>query len=233
MRQDKRGGPGSASFAEVAGPVAHDIINMVMIVLTYTEQLSRKLDRADPAQEDVREIRGAAERAAALTRELLTFVRRQAPARIVVDLHALLAGLDAPIRRIAGDTVKVDISLAATSACVLGERRELEQTVLNLAINARDAMPRGGALTIATSDAGADGTGARVQVLVRDTGVGMDEATRVRIFEPFFSTKGPDAGTGLGLSIVAGVVANMKGSISVESVEGEGTAFRILLPVVP
>jgi len=227
------GGARSESFAELAGHVAHDIVNMVMIVLTYTDQLAKKLDKGDPGQDDVREIRAAAERAAELTRGLMSFARRQAPAPTVIDLHELLRSLEAVIRGIAGGAVRVEVRLDATLARVFGERGDLEQTLLNLAINARHAMPRGGALTIVTQDAVCDHTNkAHVEVLVRDTGTGMDDATRARIFEPFFSTKGPAAGTGLGLSIVAGVIAGMGGSIAVESAPGEGATFRLLLPTV-
>jgi two-component system, cell cycle sensor histidine kinase and response regulator CckA len=227
------GGPRYESFAQLTGHVAHDIVNMVMIVLTYTDQLAKKLDRADPAQDDVREIRTAAERAAGLTRELMTFARRQAPAPAVIDLHELILRFETLIRGVAGDAVSVEVSLGATLPRVFGERGDLEQTLLNLAINARDAMPAGGALTIITQDV-VSGQASRphVEVLVSDTGVGMDEATRGRVFEPFFSTKGSSAGTGLGLSIVAGVVAAMGGSIAVESAPGAGATFRILLPTV-
>lgn len=228
----KGGAERPKSFAQVAGHVAHDIVNMVMVVLTYTEQLARKLDLDDPAQGDVREIRAAAERAAGLTRELLTFARRHANAPVLVNLHEVFASLEGLIGRIAGDTVSVEMSLCATLASVFAERADLEQALINLALNARDAMPSGGVLTIATSDAAA-GMASRpqVEVLVRDTGVGMDDATKNRIFEPFFTTKSPRSGTGLGLPIVAGVVATMGGSIAVESAEGKGTTFRILLPV--
>jgi signal transduction histidine kinase len=227
------GGPRYESFAQLTGHVAHDIVNMVMIVLTYTDQLAKKLDRADPAQDDVREIRTAAERAAGLTRELMTFARRQAPAPAVIDLHELILRFETLIRGVAGDAVSVEVSLGATLPRVFGERGDLEQTLLNLAINARDAMPAGGALTIITQDV-VSGQASRphVEVLVSDTGVGMDEATRGRVFEPFFSTKGSSAGTGLGLSIVAWVVAAMGGSIAVESAPGAGATFRILLPTV-
>jgi two-component system, cell cycle sensor histidine kinase and response regulator CckA len=227
------GGPRYESFAQLTGHVAHDIVNMVMIVLTYTDQLAKKLDRADPAQDDVREIRTAAERAAGLTRELMTFARRQAPAPAVIDLHELILRFETLIRGVAGDAVSVEVSLGATLPRVFGERGDLEQTLLNLAINARDAIPAGGALTIITQDV-VSGQASRphVEVLVSDTGVGMDEATRGRVFEPFFSTKGSSAGTGLGLSIVAGVVAAMGGSIAVESAPGAGATFRILLPTV-
>src|SRR5580658_10430028 len=131
------GGPRYESFAQLTGHVAHDIVNMVMIVLTYTDQLAKKLDRADPAQDDVREIRTAAERAAGLTRELMTFARRQAPAPAVIDLHELILRFETLIRGVAGDAVSVEVSLGATLPRVFGERGALEQTLLNLAINAR------------------------------------------------------------------------------------------------
>jgi signal transduction histidine kinase len=235
MSQEQGGPPGAESFAQLAGRFGHDIVNMVTIVMTYAEHLSRKLDRDHPAQEDVREIRSAAERAAGLTRELLTCARRHASPPASVDLHDLLASLEARIGRIAGESVQVELTLGATGAHVLGDRGDLEQTLINLAINARDAMPCGGVLTITTSDAsGCDGAARpRLEVLVRDTGVGMDEATRRRVFEPFFTTKGSSGGTGLGLSLVAGVIRTMGGAIAVESAVGQGATFRISLPTLP
>jgi two-component system, cell cycle sensor histidine kinase and response regulator CckA len=226
MSQEQGGPPRSESFAQLAGHVGHDIVNMVTIVLTYAEHLSRKLDRDHPGQEDIREIRSAGERAAGLTRELLTCARSHASPLASVDVHDLLASLEARIRRIAGDSVKVEMTLGARGARVLGDRGDLEQTLINLAINARDAMPTGGILAITTSDV-TEG----LEVLVRDTGVGMDEATRRRVFEPFFTTKGSSGGTGLGLSLVAGVVRTMGGAIAVESVVGHGATFRISLPI--
>ena len=163
---------------------------MVMVVLTYTEQLARKLDLDDPAQGDVREIRAAAERAAGLTRELLTFARRHANAPVLVNLHEVFASLEGLIGRIAGDTVSVEMSLCATLASVFAERADLEQALINLALNARDAMPSGGVLTIATSDAAA-GMASRpqVEVLVRDTGVGMDDARKTESSSRFSPRK--------------------------------------------
>jgi signal transduction histidine kinase len=150
---------------------------------------------------------------------------------MIVDLHELLASLEAPIRGIVGVNVRVKMSLGATRPSVICDRGELERVLTNLATNARDAMPSGGALEIATMDVnGADGSRhSHVEVLVRDTGAGMDEATRRRVFEPSFTTKNP--GTGQRLSLVAAAVEAMGGSIAVESAAGQGATFRILLTV--
>jgi two-component system cell cycle sensor histidine kinase/response regulator CckA len=221
------------SLAQRAAHAAHDIINMVMIVLTYADRISRKLDRDSPLHDDVREIRSAAERSGRLIRELLSSARRRAKSPTVLDLHEVLGSVDSVLRGIAGETVLVEMSLGATLARVRGDRADLTQTLMNLALNARDAMPRGGVLTIATLDARSDGPShAHVELLVRDTGVGMDEATRERVFEPFFTTKTPTAGSGLGLCVVTGVIETMGGAIGVESALGLGTTFRIRRPLV-
>jgi signal transduction histidine kinase len=230
MSQPRAGPSRARSFAQVAGEVAHDIANMVTIILTCTEQLARKLEPDHPAQQEVQEILLAAQRAASLTRELLTFAqRRSAPPRLV-DLHEVLASLHPLLRRMTGEDVRVEMSFGATDARVLGDRDDIEQVFLNLALNARDAMPRGGLLSLATSQQ--HHSPVQLEVTVRDTGVGMDESTRARVFEPFFSTKHSERGTGIGLSVVASVVEGMGGSITVASVPGQGSTFRILLPVV-
>jgi two-component system cell cycle sensor histidine kinase/response regulator CckA len=209
----------------------------VTIVLACTDQLSRRLPPGDPARDEVGDIRAAAERVASLTRALLVGARHEAPAPDVVDLHDLLAGFGGLLRRVLGGRVRLELSMGANVAFVRGDRRDLEQALMNLAINARDAMPDGGLLAITTADAreperagATDEPGRpRLEVTIRDTGVGMDDETRRRAFDPFFTTK--SAGSGLGLSRVAGIVEGVGGSITLETSAGHGATFRILLPV--
>jgi two-component system cell cycle sensor histidine kinase/response regulator CckA len=225
------------SFVQLTGHTAHDIANMMTIVLTYADQLSRKLSRGDPAQHDVREIRSAAERVGVLTRELMRVARNPSSPPAAVDLHEILAGVSDRLRTVVGPRVRVELSLRATHPFVLGDRLDLEQTLISLAVNARDAMPDGGLLSLATEDAPSseapvDGDRrAHVVLTVRDTGEGMDDATRRMAFEPFFSTKSPERSSGLGLSLAAMVVETMGGAIAIDSATGEGASFRIVLPV--
>jgi two-component system, cell cycle sensor histidine kinase and response regulator CckA len=225
------------SFVQLTGHTAHDIANMMTIVLTYADQLSSKLSRGDPAHHDVREIRSAAERVGVLTRELLRVARDRSSPPAALDLHDVLAGVSDRLRTVVGPRVRVELSLRATHPLVFGDRLDLEQTLISLADNARDAMPDGGLLSLMTEDAsgiearvGGDGR-AHVALTVRDTGEGMDDATKRRAFEPFFSTKSPERGSGLGLSLVAMVVQTMGGAIVVDSAAGQGAAIRIVLPV--
>jgi PAS domain S-box-containing protein len=226
------------AIGRLAGGVAHDFNNLLTVISGYTEIL---LARSDvPGREQLAEIAHAAEQAAGLTRQLLAFSRRQVLHPRVLDLNDIVAGMEPMVRRIIGDDVSVGVRLTPGLAAVEADQAQVERVILNLAANARDAMPNGGRLTIETANVELDddyvtsrgeGTpGANVLLAVSDTGVGMSEDVQRHLFEPFFTTKGPGAGTGLGLSTVFGVVKQSGGSIYVYSEEGRGTTFKIYLP---
>jgi two-component system cell cycle sensor histidine kinase/response regulator CckA len=228
------------AIGRLAGGIAHDFNNLLTAIIGYSELLLSQLDEG-PVRRDVVEIKQAGDRAAALTRQLLAFSRQQVLEPQVVDLNAIARNIDQLLRRLIGE----DVDLAAEPAADLGRTKadpgQIEQVIMNLAINARDAMPDGGRLTIRTSNVevapeeaialGAP-AGAYVLLEVEDTGVGMDAETQSRIFEPFFTTKDPNKGTGLGLSTVYGIVQQSGGAIGVSSAPGRGTTFRVYLPRV-
>jgi PAS domain S-box-containing protein len=227
------------AVGRLAGGIAHDFNNLLSVILGFSRPLLRELPESDPVREDVREIDAAAERGAALTRQLLTFGRRQETPRRSVDLNTVLRGIQPLLRRLLGDDVEIVLDLDADLARVTGDPQHFEQVVINLAVNARDAMPDGGCLRLETRNQALAGEAAKrhrlppgpyVRFSVGDSGVGMDEETRARIFEPFFTTKEPGKGTGLGLSIVYSLVEQAGGSIAVEAAPGKGTSFEILLP---
>lgn len=224
----------------LAGGVAHDFNNLLTVISGYANLLIESLNELDPATQQVKEIVTAAERAAALTRQLLAFSRKQVLQPANVDINAVVRDSERMLRRLIGEDIEIRMALAAEEMRTLVDPGQLAQVVMNLAINARDAMPEGGRLTIATEEAelGTDFTmryptiapGTYVQLSISDTGIGMDEATLARIFDPFFTTKAAGAGTGLGLSTVYGIVKQSNGHISVESEPGHGTTFRIYFP---
>ncbi|HKE10255.1 MAG TPA: ATP-binding protein, partial [Myxococcota bacterium] len=205
----------------------------------YADLVLDELCGGDPLRSDIEEIVGAARRASELTGQLLTFSRRQVQQRKVLDLNAVVAGLDKMLRRVIGEDIELQTRLEPAAGAVNADPGQLEQVLVNLAVNARDAMPRGGCLSLETrqidpGDAAESGlvAGSYACLIVRDTGIGMDEATRSRIFEPFFTTKPPGKGTGLGLSTVYGIVQQSGGQIQAESALQGGTTFRIFLPTV-
>jgi signal transduction histidine kinase/CheY-like chemotaxis protein len=228
------------AVGRLAGGVAHDFNNLLTIILGYADMLGPHIENDPAAAGCVHEIREAAERASGLTNQLLAFSRRQVTAPRVLDLNQSLLRLEKMLRRIIGEDVELQLNLAEGLAPVMADPSQVDQVVMNLAVNSRDAMPGGGRLTIQTGNVFLDeqyaanhlGTapGKYVSVAVADTGTGMDEATKTRVFEPFFTTKEPGKGTGLGLSIVYGIVKQNGGDILVESQPGGGTVFRIHLP---
>ncbi len=240
------------AVGRLAGGIAHDFNNLLAAISSYAELLLDALpedpEAAAPgalaavvadAREDVREIRRAAERGATLTRQLLAFGRGQLLQTREIDLNVVVGDLGRMLGRVLGAEVELRLDLAADAAPVLADPGQLEQVLLNLAVNARDAMPGGGVLSIGTrhvavpaAGAGDLSPGRYVAVDVRDTGVGMDAATRARIFEPFFTTKPAGQGTGLGLAMVYGIVAQTGGRVTVDSAPGRGTTFTVYLPAL-
>jgi PAS domain S-box-containing protein len=230
------------AVGRLAGGVAHDFNNLLTIINGYSEIVQTQLPPDSPVLGLIEEIAEAGSRAASLTRQLLTFSRKQVAEQKTVHLHAVVGDLEKMLRRLIGEDVIFTINLGVGVGLVKADPTQLEQVLMNLVVNARDAMPQGGRLTIETANAELDHHDTRahpdvrpgpyVVLAVTDTGVGMDEVTRVRVFEPFFSTKGPDKGTGLGLAVVHGIVKQSGGHIAVDSEPGRGTTFRIYLPRV-
>ncbi len=231
------------ALGRLAGGVAHDFNNLLTTIVGWSEVLLGRLSPDDPSRRPVEEVRRAGERASGLTRQLLAFSRRQALAPRIVDLNAIVADLVKMLGRLVGEDIELETVLAPGLGRVRADPGQIEQVIVNLAVNARDAMPGGGRLTIETAEVDLDASYARehrevrpgrhVVLIVSDTGHGMDEATRARMFEPFFTTKAPGQGTGLGLSTVYGIVRQAGGHIFVYSEPGHGTTFRIYLPLVP
>jgi PAS domain S-box-containing protein len=228
------------AVGRLAGGIAHDFNNLLTIINGYSEVLVHRLRPDDPGHEMVRQVRKAGERAAALTQQLLAFSRRQPLAPIILDLNALIADMAVMLRRVIGEDVELITELNPDLCRTKADRVQLEQVLLNLAVNARDAMPGGGRLTLRTHSADLDAhrlrdgsvmPAGRYAVLdVEDTGTGMDEPTQALIFEPFFTTKEVGKGTGLGLAMAYGVVRQCGGFIDVRSAPGQGTRFAIHLP---
>ena len=222
----------------LAGGIAHDFNNMLTVIFGRAQVLLDRLPDDARARHDADAIGEAAERASALTRQLLAFSRKQLLERHTLDLNIVIVDMAKMLRRLIGENITVVTTLTPTAAWVNVDRGQLEQVILNLAVNARDAMPNGGQLMLATdhvdvdADGGALPSGRFVSLVVSDTGVGMDPATQARVFEPFFTTKPAGEGTGLGLSTVYGVIEQHGGHIAVESAQGEGATFRVHLPCV-
>ncbi len=230
------------AIGRLAGGVAHDFNNMLSVILSYSAILLGDLAKDDPAKEDLEEIIAAGQRAADLTRQLLTFSRQQIVEPTFLDLTGIVRELAKMLRRVVGEDVRIDLGLASSLGTVHADRSQIEQAVMNLVVNARDAMPQGGALTITTENVDLDERfaashhgvvpGRYVALSVTDTGTGIAAENLGRIFEPFFTTKEAGKGTGLGLATVFGAVQQSRGTVWVESTIGAGTTFRIYLPRV-
>jgi two-component system cell cycle sensor histidine kinase/response regulator CckA len=229
------------AIGQLAGGVAHDFNNLLTAISGYAEAVRDGLPTGDPLRNDAGEIVRAATRAADLTRQLLAFGRRQVLTPEVVDLGAVVAGMADMLQRLLGERVQVECRRHDRPVCARVDRAQFEQVVLNLALNARDAMPDGGRLTIATTvqdeHDGPDrpselGPGPYAILSVQDSGCGMAQATRERAFEPFFTTKEPGKGTGLGLATVYGTVKQSGGAARIDSVVGQGTTVWVWLPLV-
>ncbi|HSQ58216.1 MAG TPA: ATP-binding protein, partial [Gemmata sp.] len=214
------------AVGQLAGGIAHDFNNLLTVILGNAELLRYLPPGSSEIVPLAEDIHVAADRAASLTRQLLTFSRRHPSRPEVVDLNEVVSALGGLLGRLLGARVTVQTLLSAEPVRVLADRGHLEKVVMNLAVNARDAMPEGGTLTITTEECDS-----MACLSVADTGVGMTEDVKARIFEPFFTTKAPDRGTGLGLAVVHGVVEQSGGSIAVDSAPGKGTTFRISLPL--
>jgi signal transduction histidine kinase len=228
------------AVGQLAGGVAHDFNNMLTAILGYSELLTEQIGPDKPIGRDLRAIVTAAERAAALTRQLLAFSRKQVLAMTPLDLTRVVRDVEPMLGRLIGEHITIKTELAIDLDAVMADATQLDQVLMNLAVNARDAMPRGGSLTIATRNAKFDDRyavshpGAKVgdyaMLSVSDTGMGMSSEIQARIFEPFFTTKERGRGTGLGLAAVYGIVKQLGGYLAVESEPGQGTTFSIYLP---
>jgi two-component system cell cycle sensor histidine kinase/response regulator CckA len=230
------------AVGRLAGGIAHDFNNVLSVILSYGDMLLADLKQGEPMRDDIEEIRKAATRAADLTRQLLMFSRQQVIEPKVLDLNEVVTGMNKMLQRILG----ADVSFVFSPQQPLGRVRidpgSVEQVIMNLVVNARDAMPTGGTLTLETANTLLDDQYAKthygvtpgryVVLTVTDTGVGIDKATQARIFEPFFTTKEAGRGTGLGLSTVFGIVQQGGGSVTIESERGEGASFKVYLPRV-
>src|SRR5436309_3550888 len=230
------------TIGRLASGLAHDFNNLLTAILGHCDILLKRLPEGATARKGIEEIRTAGERAAGLTRQLLAYSRRQVLKPQVIDLNSSVTSMVPMLRRLIGETVELDPTLQSDLGHVEADPSQIEQVIMNLVVNARDSMPRGGRIVVETSNADLDETfakrhvptrpGSYVMLAVSDTGSGMDKATLARIFEPFFTTKQLGKGTGLGLATVYGIVKQSDGYIWVYSEPGMGSTFKIYLPRV-
>jgi PAS domain S-box-containing protein len=228
------------AVGQLAGGIAHDFNNLLTAILSYCDLLLEEVRQGDPIRSDVEQIRQAGQRAAGLTRQLLAFSRRQVLQPKVLSLNNVVADTDGMLRRLIGADIVLEVTCDPGLWYALADPGQIELVLMNLVVNARDAMPQGGRLAISTSNRELTGessarpngmrTGSYVALEVSDTGVGIDVANQARIFEPFFTTKDPGKGTGLGLSTAYGIVQQSGGHITLESAPGRGATFTVFLP---
>jgi len=228
------------TVGQLAGGIAHDFNNLLTVIRGHSELLASAIDEADPRQQGILQIHEASRRAAALTRQLLAFTRKQELQPRLLDANDALEQLFPMLQRLIGEDVEVSLHLARETTMIMADAGQLDQVITNLVVNARDAMPRGGTIVLTTDNVELDGAyalqheptvpGSYVMIAVSDTGTGMNETTRARIFEPFFTTKPAGRGCGLGLSTVYGIVKQSGGYIWVYSELGRGTTFKVYLP---
>ncbi|HQA53722.1 MAG TPA: ATP-binding protein, partial [Spirochaetota bacterium] len=230
------------SIGQLAGGIAHDFNNILATIMGYGSIMQDSMKEDDPNRENLEEIMNSAERAANLTQSLLAFSRKQLinPKEIEVNEH--IRRIEKFLTRIIGEDITLTTNLCPENLCIFADATQIEQVLMNIAANARDAMPSGGKLVITSyseflkeDDVRTMGYGIYGEcavIEISDTGTGMDEKTRKNIFDPFFTTKETGKGTGLGLSIVYGIISQNKGHISVYSEKGKGTTFRIFLPII-
>jgi PAS domain S-box-containing protein len=227
------------AVGKLAGGIAHDFNNLLMVIRGDSDLILRRLPPTHPLRKNAEGIRAAADQAATLTRQLLAFSRKQVLAPKILDLNDIVAGMQTMLQRLIGETINLVTVPEPALGRIKADPGQIEQVIMNLAVNARDAMPDGGRLIIRTANvqpgearALPGATVPHVLLEVSDSGAGMDRATQVHLFEPFFTTKEPGKGTGLGLSTVYGIVEQSDGSVTVDSEVGRGTTFRIYLPQV-
>ncbi len=230
------------AIGQLAGGIAHDFNNLLTVIAGRAQLIISRLRPEEPIHRDATLVRATADRAAALTHQLLAFSRKQVLQPQVLDLNAVVAGMEPMLGRLIGENIDLAVIPAVGLGRVKADPGQIEQVIVNLAVNARDAMPEGGRLTVETADVELDAAyasrqlsvppGPYVVLAVTDNGLGMDEPTRSRVFEPFFTTKGPGKGTGLGLATVYGIVKQSGGDIQLSSECGRGTSFKIYLPRV-
>jgi CheY-like chemotaxis protein len=229
------------TVGRLAGGVAHDFNNLLTVINGYSELALSRTPPEDPRFQGLSEVLRAGERAASLVRQLLAFSRKQVLQPEVLDLNVTVGAMESMLRRLVGDDVEVVVRLEPGVPPVLADRHQLEQVIMNLAVNSRDAMPGGGTLTLETGQRHLLDVcgwcqeqirpGTYVELIVRDTGTGMDQETLKHLFEPFFTTKGVGKGTGLGLSTVQGIVVQSGGHVGAQSSVGKGSAIHVCLPV--
>jgi len=228
------------AVGRLAGGIAHDFNNLLMVIQGYADLLAERLPAGDSLRRNAEQIQLASQRATSLTQQLLAFSRKQILAPTVLNVQSVVADMERILRRLIGEDIELGTSSEQDLWLIKGDRSQIEQVIMNLAVNARDAMPSGGRLTIETANVELDDSfsnipavlapGEYVMLAVTDNGIGMDSATQAHIFEPFFTTKEKGKGTGLGLATVYGIVKQSGGYIWVYSEPGRGTAFKIYFP---